>query len=75
MDTSLSRILRKDLLNAGIHADFVQDNQSYSSKGILRGLHFQKTICTIQTGTGFKEKYLMYGRYRASRLHLVNTLV
>ncbi len=33
---------KKDLLNAGIHADFVQDNQSYSSKGILRGLHFQK---------------------------------
>lgn len=26
---------------AGIHADFVQDNQSRSDKGILRGLHYQ----------------------------------
>lgn len=28
---------------AGINADFVQDNRSRSSKGVLRGLHFQKT--------------------------------
>lgn len=27
--------------NAGIDADFVQDNQSLSQKGVLRGLHFQ----------------------------------
>lgn len=27
----------------GITADFVQDNQSKSTKGVLRGLHFQKT--------------------------------
>jgi len=27
---------------AGIPADFVQDNQSKSSKGVLRGMHFQK---------------------------------
>ena len=26
---------------AGINCDFVQDNQSKSSKGVLRGLHFQ----------------------------------
>lgn len=25
----------------GIYANFIQDNQSYSSKGTLRGLHFQ----------------------------------
>ena len=29
--------------NAGIDFDFVQDNHSRSSFGILRGLHFQKT--------------------------------
>lgn len=28
---------------AGINADFVQDNRSRSSRGVLRGLHFQKT--------------------------------
>ena len=27
---------------AGIDKPFVQDNQSRSSKGVLRGLHFQK---------------------------------
>ena len=27
---------------SGVKVDFIQDNQSYSSKGILRGLHFQK---------------------------------
>ncbi|WP_345867261.1 dTDP-4-dehydrorhamnose 3,5-epimerase [Shewanella algae] len=29
--------------DAGIEAKFVQDNRSRSSKGVLRGLHFQKT--------------------------------
>lgn len=28
---------------AGINLDFVQDNHSRSSKGVLRGLHFQKS--------------------------------
>ncbi len=32
---------RKDFLEAGIDVDFVQDNQSASSKNVLRGLHFQ----------------------------------
>lgn len=27
---------------SGIRVNFIQDNQSYSSKGTLRGLHFQK---------------------------------
>ncbi len=34
---------RRDFEAAGIHANFVQDNQSRSVKGVLRGLHFQKT--------------------------------
>jgi dTDP-4-dehydrorhamnose 3,5-epimerase len=33
----------RDFLEAGIAVKFVQDNQSCSSKGVLRGLHFQKT--------------------------------
>jgi dTDP-4-dehydrorhamnose 3,5-epimerase len=33
---------QRDMEEAGIHIDFVQDNQSMSTKGVLRGLHFQK---------------------------------
>ena len=32
---------KRDLEKAGIHSEFVQDNQSFSCKGTLRGLHFQ----------------------------------
>ena len=32
---------KRDMLEAGLDLDFVQDNQSKSSKGVLRGLHFQ----------------------------------
>ncbi len=32
----------KALKEHGISANFVQDNQSFSAKGVLRGLHFQK---------------------------------
>ena len=33
-----------DFVKAGIKIKFVQDNQSKSKKGVLRGLHFQKTF-------------------------------
>ena len=33
---------QKDFAAAGIEERFVQDNQSSSAKGVLRGLHFQK---------------------------------
>ena len=32
----------KDFKEAGLDYTFVQDNQSSSKKGVLRGLHFQK---------------------------------
>ncbi len=32
---------KSEFVSAGITADFVQDNHSLSSKGVLRGLHFQ----------------------------------
>jgi dTDP-4-dehydrorhamnose 3,5-epimerase len=32
----------KRFREAGISIDFVQDNQSYSKKNVIRGLHFQK---------------------------------
>ena len=33
-----------DFKAAGIDVEFVQDNQSKSKKGVLRGLHFQKNF-------------------------------
>ena len=33
---------RRDMAEAGLDIPFVQDNQSMSTKGVLRGLHFQK---------------------------------
>ncbi len=32
---------RRDMEEAGFDIDFVQDNQSMSTKGVLRGLHYQ----------------------------------
>ena len=32
---------QKDMYEAGLYFSFVQDNQSMSTKGVLRGLHFQ----------------------------------
>ena len=46
---------RQRYLDAGIEAEFVQDNQSCSSYGVVRGLHFQrppytqaKLVCCTQ---------------------------
>ena len=33
---------KEDFIKGGITVDFVQDNQSMSTKGVLRGLHFQR---------------------------------
>ena len=33
---------QKDMAEFGLNMVFVQDNQSMSAKGVLRGLHFQK---------------------------------
>ena len=33
---------REDFIRGGIEVEFVQDNQSMSTRGVLRGLHFQK---------------------------------
>ena len=33
---------QKDMAEVGLNMTFVQDNQSMSVKGVLRGLHFQK---------------------------------
>ena len=35
---------KNDFVEAGIDVEFVQDNQSASKQGVLRGLHFQKNF-------------------------------
>ncbi len=64
---------------AGIELDFVQDNHSRSAKGVLRGLHFQKTrpqgkLVRVVTGEVFdvavdiNPESPTYGEYAASIL-------
>lgn len=35
---------KQDMVAKGLDMEFVQDNQSQSTKGVLRGLHFQSSI-------------------------------
>ena len=37
---------KSDFALNGINVDFVQDNHSKSSKGVLRGLHYQQSPCS-----------------------------
>ena len=45
-----------DMKEAGLDMVFVQDNQSCSTKGVLRGLHFQKQFYIPQ---GFAHGFLV----------------
>ena len=49
---------KKDFEEIGLNYDFVQDNQSKSKKGVLRGLHFQKENNCLN------KKYKAYGENR-----------
>ena len=40
-----------DFKEAGLDMQFVQDNQSMSVKGVLRGLHFQKQVSPGKVGS------------------------
>ena len=40
---------QNDMKEAGLTMEFVQDNQSSSTKGVLRGLHFQKQFPQSKT--------------------------
>lgn len=72
---------RQDFLEqAGINAAFVQDNQSQSKKGILRGLHFQappyeqgKLVRVIKgavldVAVDIRKSSASYGQYVAAEL-------
>lgn len=65
---------RSDFIAGGIEAEFVQDNQSLSSKGVLRGLHYQAThpqakLVRVVSGKVFdvcvdlREGSLTYGKW------------
>ncbi|MDO5555876.1 MAG: dTDP-4-dehydrorhamnose 3,5-epimerase [Clostridia bacterium] len=65
---------KKDFEEIGITTDFVQDNQSKSTKGVLRGLHFQinhpqsKLVRVIKgevydVAVDLREDSLTYGKY------------
>ena len=72
---------KNDMAEAGLTMEFVQDNQSSSSKGVLRGLHFQKQhpqgkLVRVIKGTVFdvvvdlrshSETYGIWWKSRSSR--------
>lgn len=37
-----AEVFRKGLVEERLHTHFVQENESFSKKGVLRGLHYQK---------------------------------
>ena len=45
---------QRDMEEAGIHITFVQDNQSMSTRGVLRGLHFQKQYAQTKLVRAFQ---------------------
>lgn len=67
---------REDVLKEnGVETNFVQDNQSLSNKGILRGLHFQKPPhaqgkfvrvikgAVLDVALDIRKKSITYGKY------------
>ena len=66
---------QNDMHEAGLDMVFVQDNQSRSVKGVLRGLHFQKEFPQGKLVRVIKEAYLMLLLTYAQALrHTVNGL-
>lgn len=75
---------KKKLFELGIDIDFVQDNQSFSQKGTLRGLHFQnspfaqtKLIRVLQgeimdVSVDLRKQSPTYGKYFGIRLSAEN---
>ena len=43
---------QRDMEEVGLFYNFVQGNQSSSVKGVLRGLHFQKTVPADEVSSG-----------------------
>jgi dTDP-4-dehydrorhamnose 3,5-epimerase len=71
----------------GIDTDFVQDNESMSGKGVLRGLHFQKPPfaqgklvrvvrgSVLDVAVDLRKKSKTYGKWESSTLSADNKLM
>lgn len=70
---------KKDMEEAGLCMEFVQDNQSSSVKGVLRGMHFQKNypqgkLVRVVRGTVYdvaldlRKDSLTYGKWHGTLL-------
>lgn len=70
----------EEFVKAGIDVKFVQDNHSFSSKGVLRGLHWQKpphsqgklvcviTGCIVDVAVDIRKGSPTFGRWVAQEL-------
>ena len=70
----------------GIHVDFVQDNESRSSYGVIRGLHFQEAPCAqaklvrvikgrvLDVAVDLRPDSPTFGKYRTMELSEENHL-
>lgn len=76
---------RRDFTAAGLETEFVQDNQSRSARGVLRGLHFQKNrpqgklVRVIEgeiydVAVDIRPGSSTYGKWHAERLSGANRL-
>lgn len=74
---------QRDMDENGIHIQFVQDNQSMSTKGVLRGLHFQKNYpqtklvrvingCVFDVAVDLREDSATFGKWYGIELTAEN---
>jgi dTDP-4-dehydrorhamnose 3,5-epimerase len=78
---------KEKFLALGIHAEFVQDNESMSGKGVLRGLHFQKppfaqgklvrvvSGSVLDVAVDLRKASKTYGKWASSVLSAENKLM
>ncbi len=78
---------REKLLELGFDNDFIQDNESMSGKGVLRGLHFQKPPyaqgklvrvvrgSVLDVAVDLRKKSKTYGKWESSVLSAGNKLM
>ncbi len=78
---------KEKFLKIGIDADFVQDNESKSGKGVLRGLHFQRPPyaqgklvrvvkgSVLDVAVDIRKKSPTYGKWESIKITQENKLM